>query len=138
MRKIVLVLLAGIALAGCKTAEQALIEAGKKPITAAEVTALRSDNTISVQTASGYTGAGFWKADGSISYKADSSSSFDSKGTYEIKADGQTCVKWENPRMTGRCVKTYAKEGGKYVEIELDGSEGITITKVEKGNPRGL
>lgn len=135
MKKIVYVLMAGIA---AFTAGTAFAQSGAddaKRLTAEEVKVLRGDNTLSVEVG-GRSGAGFWKADGTVSYKSDSGY-VQSKGTFQVTEDGRTCVKWENPQMKSRCVFTQ-KDGDAYQEIEEDGSKGPKIVKVVQGNQRGL
>jgi hypothetical protein len=135
MTRFAYLLVAGVAAFAAGTASAQTGGDDAKRLTAEEVKALRGDNTLSIE-AGGRSGAGFWKADGTVSYKSDSGY-VQSKGTFQVTEDGRTCVKWENPQMKSRCVFTQ-KDGDAYQEIEEDGSKGPKIVKVVPGNQRGL
>lgn len=132
MRKIAIVLLAGMTLVGCKTAEQALVEAGRTPLKAEQLKSLFVGNTINGQSAT-FTFSAFVSPDGTT--RGTNTRGSTNSGTWKIVGD-TVCLEWKDPRWTNACSK-YFEDKGEYVKVLPDGSEHYRFT-IEKGNPKGL
>lgn len=133
MKKIAIVLLAGLTLAGCKTAEQAFIEAGKKPLSAETLKTLLVGNTVNGHGAT-FTFSTYVNPDGTTHGK--NTRGAENSGTWKISADNTVCWEWKDPRWINGCSK-YFDDKGEYVQMLPDGTEHYRFA-VEKGNPKGL
>lgn|GEM_PF-4756869 len=116
-------------LMGCKTAEQSLIEAGAKPLTATEIKLTVVGNTTNVTLANGVTATSYFNPNGTAFAKNNKSSS---DGTWEIKSDGQICINWV--KWGGKCVRVYPS-GAEFKEIDESGNLFLTVNQIRTGNP---
>lgn len=128
------VALATLAVGGCKTAEQAFSDAGKKPMSAAQLKERMIGNTTCGMHAGGYWFCVHWRPDGTAGGVADQTVA---AGTYEIKADGRTCYRWQNPYWPTNCVKGYP-DGEVVKYFDEGGILAFTANETHKGNPKGL
>lgn len=123
--KMVLILAIPMALAACKTTEQALMESGNKPLVAAEITSLHSGKAVAWTTS---------KASGTASYNADNSAILnwgqgDKPGMWRVDADAnKLCTKWEYNKKKEKCFSVYKTAENTYETINAGGSRVATYS----------
>jgi hypothetical protein len=118
-----------LALTGCKTAEQALMESGAKQLNAAEITSNLGDKTMNVTLADGIKAVSYFNPNGKAYAKNRNGSS---DGTWKVNAQDQLCINWE--KWGAKCVKVYAS-GAEFKEVDGAGNLYLTVNTIRPGNP---
>lgn len=125
MKKLMLLGLFILSLAGCKTMEQMYVEDGYRELRGEELKAKVAGNTVD---------AGRWKdtytADGKMTGSGPSGSY---SGTWQIEATGKLCIKSSNQYING-CTSVFFKDSSGSIEwIEADGKAySVKIAPVTK------
>lgn len=110
---------AGVALGGCKTAEQKVMESGHKPVTHAELQKEYSRDRMVDWSSPNGSGTASYMADGTASVNWGSGSD---TGKWWI-ADGKFCQKWMNVRGgSENCYMTYRIGENRYERFTEQGS----------------
>lgn len=126
-----------IGLAACKTAEQELVEAGGQQLSAAEAKSFLAGRTTvrHIHLYGGIDTTTYWNTDGTAGGKNSKGQS--GTATWQVKADGQVCSKWTEPKWNEfPCFKLIKKNG--VVQWIADGEVWADTTKNVAGNPEGL
>lgn len=114
-----------IALVACKTTEDTLKEAGKKPMTAVQIRQLYANNTVIGVTNGGQSFEAKFSSDGTAILHA---GSINEPGKWWVEGDDIYCSQWTTVRDGAkRCLRIY-DIGGKYQSVELDGYASSTFT----------
>lgn len=125
MRGVILTLALCLALAGCKTTEEALKETGKKPLTSAQIKGLLSGKTTVGTNTKGRSYEVMRAADGKMDLTA---GSFSDKGKWWVEGPNLYCSQWNKLRNGEKGCRRVYDIGEKYQFISLDGSEGAVFT----------
>ena len=109
----------GIGVAGCKTAEQKVMESGSKPMTQAELQKEHSRDRMVEWSSTNGSGTASYMADGTASVSWGSGSD---TGKWWI-ADGKFCQKWMQARGgSENCYTTYRIGENRYERFSAEGS----------------
>jgi hypothetical protein len=128
MKSILIACIPLAALVGCKTAEIALKEAGKKSLTADQIQKVVAGNTFIGIGSSDFTS--FLRKNGTIKVI---SRGREDTGTWHVKQPNEMCTKYTWIRNGQENCRRYYKIDGGYQSVQLDGSASSTF-KIVSGN----
>ena len=126
MKTLAIVAAMCLALVACKTAEESLMESGKKPLTSAQIKELYSGKTMNGTSTSGRSFQVSFKADGQASF---SGGNLSDTGKWWAEGSNLYCSQWTKIRKGEKsCRRVYDLGNGKYQSVQLDGSESSTFS----------
>lgn len=125
MRGVLLTIAVCVALAGCKTTEESLKEAGKKPMSSAQINALLGGKTSTGTNSNGRTFAVKYNTDGEAMLN---SGNFSDKGKWWVEGNDLYCSQWAKLRDGAKSCRRIYDVGGQYQSVNLDGTESSTFT----------
>ena len=125
MGRLIIGLAICLALGACKTTEDALKEAGNKPLTSAQIKKLYDNTTAVGTTSSGRSFEVKFKSDGTAFLN---SGSINEPGKWWVEGKDIYCSQWTTVRNGAkRCLRLY-NIGEKYQSVQLDGTASSTFT----------
>ena len=134
MKKLTIIVMLSVALFSCKTAEEALRESGKQPLSANAIRSALSNNTIHAYTPSGADYTIYFRANGTLHIK---SPRVDDNGKWSTEGNDKYCVKYDVGRGGQKyCYRIY-ELGSEYAFYTEEGTERHRFT-ILKGNPDKL
>lgn len=126
-------LLLAIALSGCKTTEEALLDANSLVLSAKEVREVFQGNTVSATSGDVF----FFDRGGAVA----GSGSYGGKvkGNWNITDDGRLCVSNLNASIPGGCYKVYFDNSSQQRKVvDQNGDLKWVIMNVVTGNPNNF